>query len=227
MKLFHKERTLVLMGGIAMKGIFEEEAIAQIKAKEGLAYNMFVDFNKVGGDDFFQEVFTCLSLIDFVGKNEVEGVAFPVKDNCPEDVSLVDLKDQLENDAEYDFLIKKDGSFLKFQLKSAPEKYIKEFNSTYFTKDIISQTSKYRDPEMVLVYLLQPATERASTEQFYKMIDEVCIGIGTDLSVQNIFFFGRVDLQIFECTQVYKKVVRNQISLSDSLAGEIRNHKPF
>lgn len=227
MKVFHADRSIELMAKIKEQGISPQEGMRQMKAKQGEAYDIFLRFSKVGGDDFFQEIFTCLSFIDFLGHNDVESVAFPVKDTCPENISLVELKKYIENDTEYDFLIKKEGVFIKFQLKSAPEQHIKEFSSAYFIKDIISQTTKYNDPEMILVYLLQPAIERTSPEEFYGMIDEVCAGIGDNLPVRNIFFTGRIDLETFEYTQVYQEVVRRQIDTNKTLYNEIKNHEAF
>lgn len=228
MKLFHANRTLILISQIGQEGITSDEAMKQLQLKKGVAYNIFVNFCNVGGDDFFQEILTSLSFIDFLGHNEVEGVAFPVKETCPKNIDLIQLKNYIENDSEYDFLIKKSGTFIKFQLKSCPEQYISEFNSDYFIKDIISLTTKkYIDTEMVLVYLLQPSIQRTSTKEFYEMFDQIRTGIGSNLLIRNIFFVGRIDLETFEYIQVYQEVVRHQIDINKTLASEIRRYKPF
>ena len=224
----HKGRTMIFMGLLATEGIHGREGIRQVQEKSGRAYEIFLKHTGVGGDDFFQEIFTCLALVDFVGRENIKGVGFPVKKNCPADVEIIDLKEHLENDAEYDFIIKNtDDTFLKFQLKSAPEKHVGRFTSEYFIKDILSQTTKYNDIEMVLVYLLQPAIERTSTEEFYSMINEICQGLGESLIIKNVLFVGRVDLHTFEFTQVYKKVMRTRIRQNETLTGEIGSKKPF
>lgn len=228
MKSFHANRTELMMNIILEKeNITLYEAVRQIDSKEGKAYDLFVSFNEVGGDDFFQEILSCVSLVDFFGRDKVKNVAFPVKIDCPEDIRLINLKDYLENNTEYDFLIKKDELFIKIQLKTAPEKYIGEFNSKYFVDSIFSLTRKYNDNEMLLVYLLQPSLKRNSMDKLNKIISDVCLEIGDNLPIQNIYFLWRKDLQTFEYIQVYKKVVDYEVKIEDTLINEIKIHKPF
>lgn len=199
------------------------EMVYQIQSKDGPAYNAFMETNKIGGDDFFQEVFTCFYLIDFLGREKIQGVAFPVKENLNTNISLVDLKDILENNSEYDFLLKKDDVYLKIQLKSAPEKYISKFNSDFFIKNINSLSLRYNDNEMILVYLLQPSLNRDSMGELNTMFNEICQQIGDKLSIKNIYFFLRKDLDTYICTQVYKEVIFNELKTKNMLVKEIRS----
>ncbi len=229
MKSFHANRTNVMLNNILEKeNITLYEAVRQIDSREGPAYDLFVSFNEVGGDSFFQEILTCLSLVDFYDRNNVQSVAFPVKTDCPEDVSLIDLKKQIESNTEYDFLIKKkDGLFLKIQLKTVPERYLGEFDSKYFIENILSLTSKYNDVEMLLVYLLQPSIKRISMDKLNIMIDDICHKIGSELPIKNIYLVWRKNIQVFEYIQVYKDVENYEVKIEDTIINEVKTHIPF
>jgi hypothetical protein len=203
-------------------GIGLPETIHQIQLMQGPAYDIFVETIKIGNDDFFQEVFTCFYLIDFLDKDKIQGVAFPVKRDCGVTISLVDLKNVIENNSEYDFLFKKDDVYLKIQLKSSPEKYISEFNSSFFINNIANLIKKYNDSEMILVYLLQPSLERSSMEELNTMYEEICQQIGDKLLIKNIYFFVRKDLSTYSCTQIYRSVIHNELKTENMLENKIR-----
>ena len=236
MKDFSSKRTLDFVISLGVRSIERQflqnlppinisDAVRQIEAREdGEAYRMFLEFNTVGGDDFFQEIHTCLSFIDFLNPEDVESVCLPVKNNCPDGIllHLTEMHDYRETNSEYDFAIKKDGSYIKCQVKSAPERYISEFNSDYFVADIARQVARYNDPEMVLVYLLQPSINRTNGDTFYGMFETISKAIDAESKIKNVYFLVRPTLQLFDYIQVFPELKRFSVDLNSSLAFQVR-----
>lgn len=223
-KEFHQVRTVTFMVTLAGRGLALDEIEKQIKSCSGEIYNEFLVFNNVGGNTFYQETHVALSLIGFVGRDICSGVCFPVKNDCPQDISLADLEAHLEDDSGYDCVLKSGDGDTYYQIKSVDESRPNgEFTAENFLKKIQASLNKYRDEKMILTYLLRPSQPRNSYDEFYTMMEEVSHALDDNLTVKDIIFLARKDLENYQLIKVYKELVIEEIKVEDSMQAVVRN----